>query len=150
MITKSEAIRRRIKKCELLGIPIPAWCQRESSSIKRKKRVSKCLELGLPIPKWCKRKRCSREERIKYRDKLHEIKLKSGCVGCGFNKHPAALQFDHLPGHVKLFGISSAINKSWYKVEAEIKKCEVVCANCHAIRTYNRSESSYGYQALLF
>jgi hypothetical protein len=31
-------------------------------------------------------------------------------------------------------------NCSWEKVEAEIKKCELVCANCHAIRTAVRLE----------
>ena len=64
-----------------------------------------------------------------------------GCVDCGYNKHPAALQWDHLPGYVKICAVSSMAVQSRYTIEdlkAEIAKCKLVCANCHAIRTHNR------------
>jgi hypothetical protein len=36
---------------------------------------------------------------------IHAYQLEKGCIDCGFNKHPAALEFDHLPGTEKLFNI---------------------------------------------
>lgn len=65
-----------------------------------------------------------------------DIKLASGCVDCGFKASSHALQFDHLPQFEKLFNIGPAIrSKSKEAVLAEINKCEVRCANCHAVKT---------------
>lgn len=32
----------------------------------------------------------------------------------------------------------------WLNLPEEIAKCEVVCANCHAIRTFDRKADQYG------
>jgi len=49
------------------------------------------------------------------------------------------MQWDHLPGVEKLGDISGSLrNHSRTKILAETAKCELVCANCHAIRTYKR------------
>lgn len=69
--------------------------------------------------------------------KIAEIKIKSGCMDCGYNEHPYVLDFDHVRGK-KIGSICSLRNRSWEIIEAEIAKCEVVCANCHRIRTLNR------------
>jgi hypothetical protein len=75
------------------------------------------------------------------RNKISKIKLDSGCVDCGYNKHPAALEFDHLPGHTKSFGLGIGYMRSWESVLLEIAKCEIVCANCHRVRTESRREN---------
>jgi hypothetical protein len=52
---------------------------------------------------------------------------------------PEAMEWDHLPGTVKLGEISSVVTKwSTKLIFEELAKCELVCANCHAIRTYRR------------
>jgi hypothetical protein len=65
-------------------------------------------------------------------------KLSVGCADCGYNAHSAALDFDHLPGSVKHCDIKQGQNLGWTALQEEIAKCEVVCANCHRIRTFNR------------
>ena len=71
--------------------------------------------------------------------KIHDYQLERGCADCGYNRNPAALEFDHLPGTEKLFNIGEEIgNKSVESLWSEIEKCEVVCANCHNIRTFER------------
>jgi hypothetical protein len=74
------------------------------------------------------------------KDKLvQEYKLENACADCGYRAHPAALEFDHRPGEKKLFTIMEKVGAySMSKIWAEIAKCDVVCANCHAIRTANR------------
>src|SRR5579859_3626868 len=64
---------------------------------------------------------------------VNEIKIASGCIDCGYRDHPAALDFDHLPGCVKVSGISIMVTdgRSRETILAEIDKCEVRCANCH-------------------
>jgi ribonuclease HII len=56
------------------------------------------------------------------------------CIDCGYNKCNGALQFHH-PNGDKEFGIADkGITRSWAKVKAELDKCVLVCANCHAER----------------
>lgn len=59
------------------------------------------------------------------------------CLDCKQKFSPYAMQFDHVRGE-KEFNISKATRFSRERLEAEMKKCEIVCANCHAVRTHNR------------
>jgi hypothetical protein len=61
------------------------------------------------------------------------------CRDCGGCFPPEAMQFDHLPQFPKLFKLSGSWGYSRDAVDAEIAKCELVCANCHAIRTAARA-----------
>lgn len=58
------------------------------------------------------------------------------CVDCG-KKYPYyIMDFDHIKG-TKKGNISRLVyEKSLKFIKEEIKKCDVVCANCHRIRTY--------------
>lgn len=69
--------------------------------------------------------------------KLVKIKQTSGCVDCAENNH-IVLDFDHIKD--KKYNISRMVHDgfSWKAILKEIQKCEVVCANCHRIRTYSR------------
>lgn len=72
--------------------------------------------------------------------KLWELLLKSKCLDCG-NKDPRVLEFDHRPDESKNFDISKAISgstRSWKLISLEIEKCDIVCSNCHKIRTMER------------
>lgn len=70
---------------------------------------------------------------------MEEIKITRGCTDCGYRSHPQALVFDHLPGFKKLGTVADfCASGSMPQMLAEMEKCEVVCANCHAIRTANR------------
>lgn len=67
---------------------------------------------------------------------IREIKLASGCVDCGYNEHAEALDFDHLGD--KSFALSDWYGRGKAEILAEIEKCEVVCSNCHRVRTARR------------
>jgi hypothetical protein len=66
-------------------------------------------------------------------------KQRRGCADCGWRGHPAALDLDHVRGD-KVCGVAQMYTYSWDRVKQEIAKCEVVCANCHRIRTYERKQ----------
>ena len=71
------------------------------------------------------------------RDWLNQLKLSLGCIDCGWNMNASGLHFDHLRD--KKYDISyAATGLSFEKLFEEILKCEIVCANCHSIRTDNR------------
>jgi hypothetical protein len=67
------------------------------------------------------------------------LKEKRPCVDCGHSFHPVVMQWDHT-GTDKKINISDAVKRGWSKAHilAEIAKCELVCANCHALRTWLR------------
>lgn len=82
---------------------------------------------------WCKE--CHREYvakiYIENRDWVNSFKNK--CSRCGYDKNKAALEFHH-PNDDKEFGINQLARraiKNKEKILKEIKKCEVLCANCH-------------------
>ena len=53
------------------------------------------------------------------------------CQICGYDKCQQALDFHHIDPNIKAFGIQENCNRSWETVKAEIKKCALLCANCH-------------------
>lgn len=73
------------------------------------------------------------------------LKGSSKCADCGFSgkEFPCVLDFDHIKD-LKKFNISEFkhYTNSFKKVVEEIKKCDIVCANCHRIRTVKRKNMS--------
>ena len=62
------------------------------------------------------------------------IKLERGCAICGYNADARALDFDHLGN--KTFQVSKYYGQvSDVRLLAEIGKCQVLCANCHRIKS---------------
>lgn len=49
------------------------------------------------------------------------------------------MQWDHLPGRVKLGDVSALSGLPREVILAEIAKCELVCVNCHTMRTALRA-----------
>jgi hypothetical protein len=79
-----------------------------------------------------------RRERIK--TYVDELKQASPCADCKQSFHPVAMDFDHLPGHTKLKSIAYMVMRRWSlsSIIEEIAKCEIVCSNCHRVRTIKR------------
>lgn len=74
---------------------------------------------------------------------VREYKLENGCSRCGYAEHHVALDFDHINGEKKL-NISST--KSISQAKLEMKKCQVLCSNCHRIVTYDRARGINPYK----
>lgn len=79
-----------------------------------------------------------RESRDRRRAIVRSAKEKP-CADCGVRYPYYVMQFDHRGGK------SFTISQNWHKVRltvlvAEIAKCDVICANCHAVRTYQAAE----------
>lgn len=70
---------------------------------------------------------------------LNELKNRP-CKDCRHKFPPECMDWDHIRGK-KLFciGYADVQHISRERILAEIKKCELVCANCHRIRTTRRA-----------
>jgi hypothetical protein len=66
-------------------------------------------------------------------------KEKMGCFDCKVKYPHYILEFDHRPG-VKKVDIVYRVLKKFGRDAAwkEVRKCDVVCSNCHKARTYMR------------
>ena len=77
--------------------------------------------------------------RLELQDFNDQLKLALGCADCGWRGWARGMDWDHVRGK-KRYGIATLINDRW-PVEfliMETAKCDVVCANCHRIRTCER------------
>lgn len=73
------------------------------------------------------------------RQKVAAIKEASPCTDCG-NFFPAVcMDFDHI-NNDKIDSVAQLVGNtaSWDRIAAEIAKCELVCSNCHRLRTAAR------------
>jgi hypothetical protein len=81
-----------------------------------------------------------RARNLKYK---HDYKKGKACRDCG-GKYPSyVLDFDHRDPKKKHAGVAlmSGRTGSIAKIQAEIDKCDIVCANCHRERTHRRKKN---------
>ena len=72
------------------------------------------------------------------------------CMDCGIS-HPAVLQFHHRSRTEKSFTISSVVSRatSIKQITNEIKKCDVLCVNCHAKRHWRETLATDSWEEAL-
>jgi hypothetical protein len=65
------------------------------------------------------------------------------CSDCGERYAPCAMEFDHRDASQKVQGVTRMIGRaSIERILAEVDKCDIVCANCHRVRTFQRRSRS--------
>ena len=88
------------------------------------------------------RKYTQRDEYTKRQKKAMVAALKGAtpCADCNRNYPAVCMDFDHRPGENKMGQIAQMLNMTftWRDILEEMAKCDLVCANCHRIRTHAR------------
>jgi transposase len=81
-------------------------------------------------------KRCRTEHVTARRRKVKAILVSEAggsCQLCGYDRYPGALQFHHRDPSEKAFGLATqGVARSLSRARAEVGKCILLCANCHA------------------
>ena len=81
-------------------------------------------------------KRCRVDAITRRRRKVKAILVAEAggkCCICGYDGHPAALEFHHLdPAQKRLNVSASGVGLALSTLRAEARKCVLVCSNCHA------------------
>lgn len=109
-----------------------------SGSLLRTSRPSfALLSADLPTPV-----SMARDYNAQYRRRkswIDKIKTHRGCAECGFKKYACALDFDHIDPATKEFLIPRHLGRgNLKKLFREIRKCRIVCANCHRFHSNNQ------------
>lgn len=72
--------------------------------------------------------------KITRRNKIRAVEMLGGkCMRCGYNEILEILCFHHIKPEEKTMTIGRMLKYSWEKVKEEVKKCALLCPNCHAI-----------------
>lgn len=117
-------------------------------------RSAKCLKCNkdsgkehyINNPKYYKEKRVYQKNNkiFNQRKNVVDYLYSHPCIGikpdgtlCGESRI-GVLEFDHLDGVIKVDTISNMVRQDapWPRIEAEIAKCQILCANCHRRRTH--------------
>lgn len=79
-----------------------------------------------------------KEWRKRTKDRIIEA-MGGECICCGYNKCSASLTLHHINPSDKEFGFGAIRGnpKSWFRIVNELRKCVLVCANCHGEIEHN-------------
>jgi hypothetical protein len=106
-------------------------------------RQSYCKECGKVLTRnhYRKNKRQYLDRNVRSYMKRRELvrQMKSrACADCGIQYPFYVMDFDHREGERKEYELNRIDRMTIRAILSEIKKCDVVCANCHRVRTYKR------------
>ena len=74
---------------------------------------------------------------------MNSLKAGIPCADCGQTFPVFVMHWDHLPDFDKVGEIGTMLTSRRREVIIEeLKKCELVCANCHVMRTVNRARGA--------
>ena len=121
---------RKCNVCHLRSSDLNLFVKNKSHLGGRKNLCKPCAQ---------NRQRTSaRKYRLWVRELLMTLK-NNPCIDCGCIYPSYVMQFDHIRG-TKKFSIANLIGHFKRKDEIfqELAKCELVCANCHMLRTYSK------------
>jgi hypothetical protein len=103
-------------------------------------RATSCRECVKPFrKKWYEGNKQTHLENVKERkdaartvarEYVWNYLLSHPCVECG-ESDPVVLEFHHRAGKEKAVGVLISTGYSVAKIQSEIDKCDVLCANCH-------------------
>ena len=82
----------------------------------------------------------NRRKRERLRSMVRELKSRP-CADCGGEFPFYVMDFDHREGEEKTAHVAMLTSSlSLKRLLKEIAKCDLVCANCHRVRTYKREQ----------
>ncbi len=113
----------------------------------RNKLISRFSSHGNQLTVTCNSCRAARlpSEELKRKKALLDEARSTPCAVCNHTFPIICMDFDHLPTHKKSFNISSHWRTAPLKtLQQEMAKCEVVCSNCHRIRTHHERPHKRG------
>jgi hypothetical protein len=128
-------------KCKLEQ-PIEGFSYQSKKTGKRSGQCKSCMS-ELIKSHYEKNKKSYLENNTKRRllvtSEIIKLKEASPCMDCKRHYPYYVMDFDHRDPSTKIDGIARLIRSdSLQAVLREVTKCDLVCANCHRVRTYTR------------
>lgn len=139
LTTSKETNYKICSKCKV-SKPISEFSFRQTATGVRQ---SYCKECGKRLTRSHyrnnKRQYLDRNVRsyLKRRELVKQMKSRA-CADCDVQYPFYVMDFDHREGEIKEYELNRVDRMTTRAILREIEKCDVVCANCHRVRTYER------------
>jgi len=142
-VASGEIVELKTKKCIECEktYPVKFFRWADSSRLLRLSRCRYC-DKNLQSEKYYRNKSQYLESNYRSYQKLRVIldECKNNpCIDCGNSYPPYVMDFDHRDPKTKVAKVSALTYwGSEKKLLDEVAKCDLVCSNCHRIRTHNK------------
>ena len=127
MLKSRSALLDEARKCDV----VCANCHR----IRTQTRHERPTVLSQGEARYLERKRRQWRAQAALLDRIRAVP----CSDCGSYFPPCAIDFDHRDPGTKSHTVTRMIGRAGTpRILEEVAKCDIVCANCHRARTYDR------------
>jgi len=122
-----KTLTEEIAKCEL----VCACCHRVRTA--QRERLAKGDRVYSANPATRRARECT----LRLQERLDSTK-NAPCSRCRETFPPVAMDYDHIDPTTKSNNITTLVQRrrKWAVIEEELKKCRLLCANCHRLETH--------------
>lgn len=151
-VSKREAAQRKRARDNLIaqGLPVPPELEKRPSGpparLATEEKKQRSTDRQAKYRKESDAFKDAHRKRVA-RNRAIVIEAKTApCVDCGGKFPPVCMDFDHREGETKIYGTKGGVTRlvacgsAIETLKTEIAKCDLVCANCHRLRTAKREE----------
>jgi len=139
---KAKRIYIRKSEADAMGLPNLAGHIKGDKVFLRYQMNEKTGHIEAKYMSLSARYRAKKKNQFKKFNFLSRYKKLVGCAFCGYKEHSVALHFDHVDPKEKSFTISQGYkSKGMDILKKEVRKCQVLCANCHAVKTNENGDN---------
>src|SRR5262245_17487466 len=132
-VKSTAALRAEAAKCDIVCANCHSIRTQRMRPLFRRRAPGKSTRLQQKRRIW--------REHIRLLNELRSVP----CADCGETFPPFVLEFDHRDAVTKLQCVTQMVGRAGFdRIAAEAAKCDIVCANCHRMRTYLRREAASG------
>lgn len=127
MLRSRQALLAEIAKCDI----VCANCHR----LRTQRRHAERRPASRGSSVYLARKRAAWRAHAELLNRLRHVP----CADCARSFPPCAMDFDHRRGVTKRVAVTRMIGRAGVEaILEEVAKCDIVCANCHRLRTFTR------------
>ncbi len=125
MLMSTQRVLAEVAKCDIVCVNCHRLRTRDTERRRPRRDASKAPSQVLRLRKW--------REQVRLLDGLRDVP----CADCSGRFEACSMDFDHRDPADKLYTVTRMVGRqSTATILGEVAKCDIVCANCHRLRTW--------------
>jgi hypothetical protein len=129
MLMSTAKVLAEVAKCDIVCVNCHRLRTRDAQRRRPRRQPSAAPSQVIKLKRW--------KEHAALLERLRAV----SCADCGGRFDPCQMDFDHRDPSSKRYTVSRMVGKATTDaILEEVAKCDIVCGNCHRLRTWQRSE----------